>query len=218
MKKNLKKSGKSTKVTYTRRATGDNYKYVMIGAIVLLSIIAPYIHMFFDKTSNKEIFGFTKMRDFLYAIGVPSSLLTCSMLLMYTLSLISDKKKQKYLMVVAVLFLFNSFFQFIWIFWSGSDLSNEAYYFSVIGLSILFTSVYFLIYQHYLYNLSKLKFAFNDLLALLIRIKETHHPVVLDKAVYADKYGEPLKTNKSLEEETNEFHEDVVQTIKPYTK
>ena len=49
--------------------------YIFYGAVILLSFIAPYSHIFFDKASTIKVFGFNNLRTFMYAIGLPCSIL-----------------------------------------------------------------------------------------------------------------------------------------------
>lgn len=101
--------------------------YIIYGAVILLSFIAPYSHIFFDKASTIKVFGFNNLRTFMYAIGLPCSILVCS----YLLIISNIRAKTKLNRVAGYLFLYSSIFHFIWIFWPGSDLPENAYYFSI---------------------------------------------------------------------------------------
>lgn len=82
------------------------------------------------------------MRSFLYAIGLPISLLTCSLSLLYSTKFITIELPRKYFSIISLLFLWSSFFQFIWIFWDRQDLPKETYYTFIIVMSFL-TSFFF---------------------------------------------------------------------------
>lgn len=110
---------------------------VVLGVAAVLFIVAPYIHIFIDKTSLNKVFGFKNLRSFLYVIGLPLSLFFCALLLLYATKYMPKNSPKKYFSTVAFLFLSSSFFQFIWIFWEREDLPESAYYTIISVLSII---------------------------------------------------------------------------------
>lgn len=89
------------------------------------------------------------MRSFLYALGLPLSLFACSALL-----LISSKQIQKGILQIfckygGVIFSLSSIFQFIWIFWSQTDLSKTTYYLSILLISVIVTVLYYNVIINY---------------------------------------------------------------------
>ena len=120
--------------------------YALIGAIILLAFIAPYLNIFLDKTSTVKVFGFKNFRTFrAYVIGLPSSLMVCSFLLLY----ISLKTKYSIGRLASCLFLYSSFFQFIWIFWDAPDLPKTLYHISIaIGSFFAFIVVKFFVQRN----------------------------------------------------------------------
>lgn len=122
----------------------------VIGVIVLLCFIAPYIHILLPKTSTVKVFGFRNLRSFMYAIGVPLSLFACATLFLFSLNYLEGNKQlKKYLQAIAFLFCYNAFFQFIWIFWATTDLSKPTYYTSIAFLSFFLLLIYFFLYKNY---------------------------------------------------------------------
>ncbi len=122
---------------FKAQAIGTKFLLVLLGAIIVMAVIAPYIHIFLDRKDTVEVFGFRNLRNFLYAIGLPISLFFCASLLFYTTKYIKEDSPKLYLKIVSSLFLWSSFFQFIWIFWDRQDLDKSFYYFSMIMLSAI---------------------------------------------------------------------------------
>lgn len=86
--------------------------YIICGVVILLSFIAPYSHIFFDKASTIKVFGFNNLRTFMYTIGLPCSILVCS----YLLIISNMRAKTKLNRVAGYLFLYSSIFHSIWLF------------------------------------------------------------------------------------------------------
>ncbi|MCD8425737.1 hypothetical protein LNJ40_10555 [Tenacibaculum dicentrarchi] len=122
----------------------ENRKILIIitGAITILSVIAPYIHIFLDKTDQIKIFGFRNIRTFLYVLGLPISLFSCAVFLLYSTKFMNETSPKKYFKKISFLFLWSSFFQFIWIFWDKQDLPKVTYYIIILLISF-FTTYYF---------------------------------------------------------------------------
>ena len=101
----LNKLNLSTKRKFSFPTIALKLVYVIIGAIILLAFVAPYLNIFLDKTSTTKVFGFKNFRTFTYVVGLPSSLLVCSFLLLY----ISLKTKYKIGKLASYLFLLSGF-------------------------------------------------------------------------------------------------------------
>lgn len=108
----------------------------LVGAIIILFVIAPYLHIFMESQDTNKVFGFKNMRSFMYVIGLPLSLFLCSSLLLMAAQYIKEKQIKIFFTIVAFLFFWSSFFQFIWIFWDRQDLPRVYYYSSLIILSL----------------------------------------------------------------------------------
>ena len=102
----LNKLNLSIKTRFSFQTIALKLVYALIGAIILLAFIAPYLNIFLDKTSTVKVFGFKNFRTFTYVIGLPSSLMVCSFLLLY----ISLKTKYSIGRLASYLFLYSSFF------------------------------------------------------------------------------------------------------------
>jgi hypothetical protein len=133
----LNKLNSSIKTRFSFKTIGINFFYVFIGVIILLAFIVPYLSIFLDKTSTVKVFGFRNLRTFTYVIGLPSSLMVCSFLLLY----ISLKTKYSIGRLASYLFLYSSLFQFIWIFWDAADLPKTLYHISI-AIASLFTAIF----------------------------------------------------------------------------
>ena len=141
----LNKLNLSIKTRFSFQTIALKLVYALIGAIILLAFIAPYLNIFLDKTSTVKVFGFKNFRTFTYVIGLPSSLMVCSFLLLY----ISLKTKYSIGRLASCLFLYSSLFQFIWIFWDAHDLPKTLYHISIaIGSFFAFIVVKFFVQRN----------------------------------------------------------------------
>ena len=141
----MNKLNLSIKTRFSFQTIALKLVYALIGAIILLAFIAPYLNIFLDKTSTVKVFGFKNFRTFTYVIGLPSSLMVCSFLLLY----ISLKTKYSIGRLASCLFLYSSLFQFIWIFWDAHDLPKTLYHISIaIGSFFAFIVVKFFVQRN----------------------------------------------------------------------
>ena len=182
---------KSTKETSKAQTIGVNILFMLIGAIILIGFIAPYLHIEMDRTSTSKVFGFRNLRTFFYSIGIPTSLLICSSLFLYATNYINESRIKKYFVFVALLFCYNSFFQYIWIFWSESDLSRGTYYASIAGLSFGFCCAYYLLYKFYIPTIVKLKEALQEAISFFVGAKK--HIPKDNRKEYINEYFNALK-------------------------
>ena len=156
---------------------GIDLRLIFIGVVILVCLIAPYVHILVDNDSQVEWFGFSNLRVFLYSIGMPISLLCASCIILTATNFISDNKFKTYFISVALLFNYSSVFYLIWIFWSSSDLTETQYYMSIAGISLLFTIAYYIFYKHYHFTITKLQSALNAISRFaFIGVKKHIHP------------------------------------------
>lgn len=133
-----------TRIKLNFQLIGNSLINSFSGAAILFAFAAPYLHMFLNKTSTEKVFGFLNMQSFMYAIGLPSSLMVCSCLLLH----LSFKVKQRTVYMASFLFLYSSFFQFIWIFWYEPDLPKSLYFISVALGSLVASYLIYLIFRY----------------------------------------------------------------------
>ncbi|MGH1384000.1 hypothetical protein [Kordia sp.] len=140
---------------------------VLVGAIIVISFIAPYIHIFLSKTSKDKVFGFNNLRAFTYASGTPYSLLICSSLLILASKYIFERVPKICFKICGHIFLYSSIYQFIWIFWAASDLPKPAYYSSIAILSLIPILISNKIYSRYHLGIEKTKQSIRNLISFL---------------------------------------------------
>ena len=137
---------------------------IILGAVILFCFIAPYIHIFLDKSAKIKWFGFRNLRSFFYAFGLPLSLFACSSMFLFALNYQRDLKFKLYFTIIALLFNYSSIFHFFWIFWIRTpDFSKIQYYMSIVVISGVFTYVYYMFYKHYKSTIYKLQKALNSI-------------------------------------------------------
>ncbi len=117
---------------------------IILGAV--LGSIAPFLHIFYPKTTvevlelnkrydegkiskqeylvNKKVlkekykvFGFTNKRRFLFAIGLPIALFCCSFILIYISRYINDRNARRATISSGLLFQFTSIYFIAWVLW-----------------------------------------------------------------------------------------------------
>ena len=188
---------KSTKEKLKARTIGVKILFIITGVIILIGFIAPYVHIEMDRTSNVKVFGFRNLRSFFYSLGIPTSLLVCSSLFLYATNYINESGIKKYFVLTSLLFCYNSFFQYIWIFWSESDLSRGAYYTSIAGLSLVFSFAYYLLYKFYTPTIIKLKEALQEAISFFVGAKK--HVSEKNRKEYINEYFNALeKINEKI--------------------
>ena len=141
---------------------------ILLGAVLLLCFIAPYIHIILSKEDTHKVFGFRNLRSFLYAIGLPISLFTCATLLLFAGKYVPSSIQKVYIKIGGFLFLYSAVFQFIWIFWATTDLSKGMYYLSIALISIVVTVLYIKTVQAYQDIVYRLKRIIRRLFAFII--------------------------------------------------
>ncbi|WP_430412839.1 hypothetical protein [Kordia sp.] len=167
----------------------------IFGAIIVLSFIAPYIHIPLSKTSIVKVFGFRNLRSFMYASGTPYSLLVCSFLLILASKYIFESVPKIFFKICGLVFLYSSIFQFIWIFWAATDLPKSAYYSSITVLSLVPIYIINRLYNKYQIGIEKTKQTIRNLISFLYS---------LDKKGYVkdDRLNEYRKERTIITQET----------------
>lgn len=158
-------------------AIKKNIIYILI-IFSVLGASAPFTHILFPKKAQEKIelekaydsgniskdyylmkrkelkkrykfAGFTNVRRFMYAFGLPVALFFCSLTLLYSSKYITDSKIKKGILFSYYCFHFTALYFMSWTLWAykkGSDLPIELYYLSLIFISVLISiSNYYLI-------------------------------------------------------------------------
>jgi len=147
----------------------------LLAVIAIIGIAAPYSHIFFDKTApefleleqsydsgllSKEVFatqkailknkysffGFTNVRRFLFAIGLPMALFASSILFLLS-TFIKNKFITYALRCVSIPFVVTGAYFITWTLWDRQDFPESLYYTTIIALSIVVTSLLYYIFK-----------------------------------------------------------------------
>ena len=174
---------------------------VLVGAIIVLSFIAPYIHIILSKKSNIKVFGFNNLRGFMYAFGTPFSLLICSSLLTLASKYIFERVPKICFKICGLIFLYSSIFQFIWIFWAATDLPKSAYYISIAILSFVPILITNKIYNRYQLGIEKTKQSIRNLISFLYSLDKKGF--IKEEKLIEYKKERGVLTNKTILENEN---------------
>ncbi len=183
------------KAKLTKCQTKDKLKTlsnIILGVVIIAFITAPYLHMFVEKSSTEKVFGYKNIRYFVWIIGLPSSLLMCSLLLMKASSYIQEKNTKNFFTTISFLFIWSSLFQFIWIFWEIDDLPKSFYYASITILSCLTAIIFQKLILSKKETISKLRTIIDNLSRFSI--------------ISAKKYIEPEKEDA--------YNDELIETLK----
>ena len=151
---------------------------IIIGAV--LGSIAPFVHIAFPKVNQEvkvlntnfknatisekefrtqkellykkyQVFGFSNIRRFAYAIGMPIAILFCSLLFFAISQFIFDQTAILGTLVAASIFLFTSLYFILWTIWpydsNRNDFSEGTYYIvmTLVSISVTVTCFLFII-------------------------------------------------------------------------
>lgn len=161
----------SIKTKYSLRTT--DLKFIIIGALILIAFIAPYLHIFLPKESTVKVFGFRNFRTFMYSFGLPLSLFACSNILIYASTFVKEFKKP--FTICGFLFNYTSIFHFVWIFWADTDLSRTQYYISIVAISLVFTLVYANFIILYNRHIESLKYKIKTLFTFIYSLNTNNY-------------------------------------------
>lgn len=150
---------------------------IIIGALTLIGDGAPYIHKAFPKKAKEivllenqydnreiskdlyqlrrnelkekyEVFGFTNMRRFLFAIGVALALFCAASIFFMSLLFTEHKVLKKAFLISSVSFLLNGLYYIIWVFWENKDLPELAYHLIIFTIAVLLTATFYYLYKY----------------------------------------------------------------------
>lgn len=179
---------------------------IFIGVIGLIGFIAPFIHIFYNKTGIEGVFNFPLMSQFFFAIGFPILALSAGILQIFITSFIGGFLRTCF-RLIAFGFLFVAGYFLIWALLPGiSDFSKSVYYVTMISLSFLFSCI--------LYFISKITFQSltrsEKLIELIGDLKVDHfYPL----AAKAQESG-----IKNVDADVEAFNERVENTLKEIVK
>lgn len=106
-----------------------------LGAVI--SVIAPFLHMLFPRSSTTPIFGFYNARKFFYALGMPITIFFSATILSFSSNFIESTIIAKFVGAISKVFLSIAFYYLIWTFTASNDWSPILYFISIIILSII---------------------------------------------------------------------------------
>lgn len=172
----------------------------LVGAIIVASFVAPYIHIFLSKTSKEKVFGFRNLRSFLYASGTPYSLLICSSLLILASKYIFERVPKLCFKICGLIFLYSSIYQFVWIFWASTDLPASAYYSSIAIFSLIPILITNKIYNKYYLSLEVKKQSIRNLISFMYSLDKKGY-IKEEKLIKFKKERGILTDNTILENE-----------------
>lgn len=110
---------------------------IIISIGVILAAIAPFLHIIPSKESTDKVFGFNNLRSFLYALGLPVSLLTISIFVAFLSNLLELRPYKEVIKVASWIFISVSMYFIVWTFWYREDFNVYLYYLAIILISVL---------------------------------------------------------------------------------
>ncbi len=184
------------KKTSEIRAIGTK-KILLLYIVSLFAVCMPFSHMFLSKETPKEIikldkmydaqeiseteyeserakhtiFGYSKPRSFVYALGNPVCMLYFGVLILFFSKYLKNEIKQ--LAVLSSLMLtFISLYFIVWVFWIPTDMPQHIYYIAMGLIAIACTVLVYLV--------SKIKFShiqqIKDLIYYIVVTGKKHVP------------------------------------------
>ncbi len=196
LKKNKISHLEKSKIQATGGATKKKILLFLIIIGAVFGSIAPFVHIAFPKVNQEvkvlntnfknatiseeefrtqkqllytkyQVFGFSNMRRFTYAIGMPIALFCASLYIFFIVRYVSDKYAIIATLLTGFAFMFTAVYFIIWTLWAYTykeeDFSESAYYASMIISSLLISITIFY------YSLSKSNYD--------LKIKELVHLV-----------------------------------------
>ena len=182
---------------------------ILIVSSAVVGSSAPFLHIFFEKTANEKLSleraydegtidkdhylieknrlkekykfaGFTNIRRFFYAIGLPISIFLCSFILLICHKYIENINVKRGALVSGFCFQFTSLYFITWTIWAykkSEDFPIELYYCSIILISILASMSIYYILKTCLSKTEKLQKALNAISSFaFIGVKKHIHP------------------------------------------
>lgn len=155
---------------------------IIIGALTFIGDSAPYVHLAFPVKANEiiqleqqydqrlisqssfnqkrtvlkekyEVFGFSTLRRFLFAIGVAVSVFCVASVFFIGLLVYENTIIKKALFISAISFLINGIYYMSWVFWENPDLPMWLYHLILLGITLLISFGLYNLYK-YLTNIT----------------------------------------------------------------
>ncbi|WP_146169842.1 hypothetical protein [Kordia periserrulae] len=126
-----------TKTKSNTLTTGDKFLIILISIGAVIGFTAPFIHIFLDKDSEIEVFGYYNARMFFYAVGIPITLFVGSVCTYFSSMFIHISLIKKIMTFISFMLMAISIYYITWSIWAKKDFNDYLYYSSIIILSLL---------------------------------------------------------------------------------
>lgn len=133
-----------TKKIFNIQTTGSKLLVLIILIGAVIGFTAPFIHIFLDKKSEVEVFGYYNARMFFYAIGVPITLFISSVATYFSSLFIHIALFRKIMIFISFMLMSISIYYITWSLWARNDFDEFYYYTSIIILSFLISYLFIL--------------------------------------------------------------------------
>ncbi len=207
---------------------------IIIGAV--FGSIAPFVHIAFPKVNQEvkvlntnfknatiseeefrtqkqllytkyQVFGFSNMRRFTYAIGMPIAILFCSLLFFAISQFIFDQTAILGTLIAASIFLFTSLYFILWTIWpydsNKNDFSEGTYYIVMILVSISVTVTCFL----FIISKSNYDLKIKELIKLVVSTRKNFFNTL-----------EKHESNQIVIKEKNKFDDNMYEIFEKVSK
>jgi len=157
---------------------------IFLAVTAIIGVTAPYTHMFYDKTSpeiieldssydngliDKEHYttqrkilkdkhkflGFTNVRRFLFAIGLPIALFVSSIFFLLS-TFIKNAVINRAFRYVSIPFVITGVYFITWTLWDPQDFPESVYYTTITVLSFIITAILYYLFKLVSKDLNKL--------------------------------------------------------------
>ncbi len=174
--------------------TGINRFFISL--ITVIGTIVPFIHIVFPNGYMPDVFGYNDLETFLFAIGMPISILMIGISLLLFSGLIEERLRY-FIRNTAFTSIFTGSFFIIWSLWYTKDLPPILYYLSltVIALIVTLSFRWFFIKENHLRD--KLKTA----IGFIFETKNETIPNLALKGLKKAEKSEILKVANKHEED-----------------
>lgn len=186
-----------------------------MGTVALIGGTAPFWHIWADRGSTDEFMDFPNLRRFLSAFGTYFAFF-CSSSFFFWIKNFIDPQYIKIIRIINVLggtFLSISIYFLLWVFIPYSDFPSYVYDI-VFAIAAVFIAYGIYLLNRFIADLALHKNAnTRNLISFIFRVRNTHYKRVAVKAMYAQEYKEPLRSEDTVEENTNAFEDDFYETL-----
>lgn len=197
-----------------------------ITLVALIGVTGPFWHVVYGIRPTQGLFGYRFMSSFLNSLGSRLSILCAGLLILYfSQHLVKDYKKTA--KFIGVMFSYVGIYFLILIVFPKKMLLNtfgikdfhrSFYYISMAGLTVSAGFVFFFMQRTILNVERKLKNKIRILVDFIFRVKKDHYPKVASKALYSEIHEKVMKTEDSVEDNANDFEDDMYDTLEEVTK